>query len=271
MPKDFDLKSCKDDLSGIVFYGYNQENYKVDSLLAIKAFLKYGIKASNIFLFVPDELQLFWSRQNIGDVNVSSCDNFESTIKNQKLNYSICLITGHSGLQGVGYHNKNGSTSFYNCENIYGPFKTMASLQLGIFIFGGCVSKIFDYIDTNHSAASGPKLCVMGASGFESSFNYPCLDKNQPTNVFLSYFCKWLFQPFDVDGDSQLTLMDGFKFASTCCHDLLANTATLDWYLQLEKIKENLQRLGLKKSDYEMLVDTRDQLVRNINIQQTPW
>lgn len=197
-----------------------EERFIQDIAFGVRCLLKKGIDYSNITIFIDNNLKnvteycFSYFGVPAPDV-VYETNQIEEVMKTNTYKYAVVFVTGHGSSEGMA------SSVAIKPFPFYMAFQKAPKLKKTVFYLGQCYAGIFNYMPlTQHLNIDGKHLnnmVAIGATGLYPSISSTTqLNANcsWDANIFLLNVFKWISLLVDVDGDSKVTVMDSFKYAS---------------------------------------------------------
>ena len=246
----------KNNTHWVFICGMKSERKNVDRHLKDIAFplavLKgIGVPISNITIFI-DPVDVLITSDSLNDLllehTINPVDQFqEITEGKNSLENMMIIVNGHGSFRGI------------DSDHVLKPFKFIENIhhlehiKLATVVFGQCYAGIYNYVNLQKIIGGEkqvyPKVCFISASHLNSSLSSTIkVDTNLRwvANIFLFNFFNWLYAPYDVDGDGQMTLTDAYKHAASLTSEKLLETkqettlAIHDAFQALHKVREEL-------------------------------
>ncbi len=257
----------------IFISGNDESRFIGDIRFGLTVLRSKGINDENIRIFIDGEQNLIHARfgEELGSNEVLSISLLEEELLKDAYKNVVLFTTGHGNEFGL---DGNNPVSPHELLRI---IRTIPDLERGLFAIGQCYAGIFNYLEAKPSKDSNEaEFCILGSAGFSPSLSSPGLTEDQTpkelidlyglekwtANVFLFYFFLWLFEPKDIDGNSKLTVMDAFKYASIKTNRYLNENKKYQSYrstVQIQEYTELLKTINLsddEKLAYLQLIDS---------------
>lgn len=207
------------------------------------------------------------------EVNFVASQHIISTIKSVDCENLIIIAGCHGSIKGIDAPNP--IMPYPLTEAI----KNNPSCKNVVVFFGQCYAGIYNWVDLRKENTN---IVYLGATGFDSSLSCSLNGIPWCANISLIAFCRWLYQPIDIDGDGFFTVMDLYKYLVYVTNDVThkiekRQTAELvDAKVELRlKMKEQGKSIGLEQGKSigmeQLEKEAIDALANYIVPHQAPW
>ena len=204
--------------------GNDEDRFIGDIRFGLGVLKSKGVEAKNIKIFIDGEKNLIHARfgKELISCKVLPISSLEEELYKKDYENVVLFTTGHGNEFGLA------GSNFISPYKLLEIIRAIPSLKRGLFVIGQCYAGIFNHIEAKPKDTNLAELCILGSTGFSPSLSSSAYIEEQIpvklkdlynlekwlANVFLFYFFLWLYEPKDIDGNGELTVMDAFKFAS---------------------------------------------------------
>ncbi len=238
-------------ICGIKSEHKNVDRHLKDIAFSLAVLKGVGVPNTNISIFI-DPVDVSIGSDPLNDLllehTINAIDDFQAiTESKDSLENIVIIVNGHGSVRGI--DSDNALKPFNLIENIH----RLTHIKLATVVFGQCYAGIYNYVNLQKIVDGDrqvyPKVCFISASHLNSSLSSTMTVNGNLrwiANIFLFHFFNWLYAPYDVDGDGQMTLTDAYKHAASLTSEKLLETkqeTTLeihDAFQALQKVREEL-------------------------------
>ncbi len=268
-----------------IFISGDDEDRFIDDIRFGLAVLKSkGIDEENIKIFIDGEQNLIHARfgNELGNNQVLCLSALEEELKTKSYKNVVLFTTGHGSEFGLAGNNP---ISPYKLLKI---IRLIPEIERGLFVIGQCYAGIFNHIDAKPTKGSSEaEICILGSAGFSPSLSSSgSLEEKLPkklidlyglkkwtANVFLFYFFLWLYEPQDIDGNGELTVMDAYKFVAIKTSEHINNEKKMWTFSSVFKIQQFKDRVSemLDENEKILYLQEIDSILELLHIYQEPF
>ncbi|HAT2867637.1 TPA: hypothetical protein I8374_002071 [Serratia marcescens] len=188
-----------------------------------------GVSPKNINIYIDgQDRALINSLISIGTTNlynIKPTNEFFADCKRNHYDNLMLFVTGHGSLSGI-----DAAPPITPCV-LLTALKSCPGLQQSVVFLGQCFAGTFNYIGAGKKRGreaheNDPEIIFIGATNLHPSLslstkeNLPAGEMAWLANVFLLHVFKWLSNPFDVDGDGKVTVIDAYKYAGVMSNQI---------------------------------------------------
>lgn len=272
-------KLNKENTSWVFVAGDANTRHLEDIIFSVWILLKKGIAKEKIFVFTDHpkakvqlkELDIDSQVHDLGTLEAS----YTGLISSE---HTVVCVTGHGGQRGIPI----GKTNAIFAHKFIQVIRSPQSLKSVTLLLCQCYAGVFNYLDVRND----PKVCILGATNLHLSLSFQ-ITLNNPividgktilhswvANIFMWKFFMWVNQAIDIDGDTHITVLDGYKFAGVLSNDDMRIIKRIQSQ-NIESLKTQIQNCtptsdpsGQIKKGLESALD---EAINFLYLTQEPW
>lgn len=223
------MSLTKNNTKWVLFLSSSEPNaehrHVMDLVFGLVCLEKAGVEPSSIHIYVDgrdrSRISNLFLMGSTNSYNVKTSSDFFADMQDCQYEHLVMFVTGHGSEQGID------APTPITPHSLLQTMKSSQKLDKAIVYFGQCYAGIFNYVKAGRGR-SNPQdehqetdVIFIGATELQESLSsstsevFPVVgsEVSWQANLFLLYVFKWISEPFDVDGDTNNTIMDSFKYA----------------------------------------------------------
>ncbi|WP_238483045.1 hypothetical protein, partial [Rahnella perminowiae] len=205
-----------------------EDRHVRDLLFGIHCLESSGINPADIYIYIDGQnmgmINQWISTGTNNQYNVLTVNDFFASSAQNTYENMVLFVTGHGSMNGIS--SPQPITPFMLLQCI----KSTPNLKQAVVYLGQCYAGTFNYIGAGrgqtYHGTKGPDVIFIGATNLHESLSSSTTEAllagnaSWIANLFLLHVFKWFFNPIDVDGDGQLTIMDSYKYAGVSSNSM---------------------------------------------------